>query len=267
MLDVSAVPTLTTVAAPHSRQSGVSDVHAAQVSMRKRYISTAAAAALTAPLLLGAGTHVASAEPARAKTTCAGVCAGIRHCRVVAFKDVDGDGRRDHIGYAVPSNTRVVIRVKTARGHQLTKRLRTPDWPGGAWLGAARIDGRRGVEPVVGTSRGAHAELFTVITYRNGELVRESVPGPGHLWVIDAAVGSFAGVWRRLHDGRAVVTLKSAERTQGWTYEGENRRYVWRENAWRHRATVQTTYHGYQNASRINGWHVRGLPTWPAGQP
>lgn len=222
---------------------------------------------LSAVVSVTAAALTTASPTAMAATTRNGLCHQISHCTVVAFKDVDGDGRRDRVGYVARSTDRAVLRVSTAAGRLLRKSLDTSGWApgrGGEWLGAAALDGRRGVELVAGTSRGAHAMLFTVVTYRHGRLVRESVPGPGHEWIVDSSLASFAGVWRRVVDGRVVVTLKSAERVEdGVSYRGIDRRFVWRDGAWRHVATVRTTYPGPRRAGEIAGWHVRGLPTWP----
>lgn len=232
---------------------------------------TAALAVATTTTALTASAGVAGASGAVGSTAArAGVCEGIALCQVVAHKDVDGDTLRDHVGF-VPRRDRGVLRVATATGALLRKAVDTRFWAPdgrGEWLGAARIDGRHGVELVVGTSRGAHAMLFTVVTYRDGRLVRESVPGPGDEWLVDASIASFAGVWRRLVDDRAVVNLKSAERVDATRqYRGLNRRFVWRHGAWQPAGTVHTTYPGPRRAGEIAGWHVRGLPTFPAGTP
>lgn len=77
----------------------------------------------------------------------AGVCAGVKHCHRVAIIDVDGDHRADRVGWHQLSKKKVQIRVRTADGELLKRKVGVRRWyGGGAWGGAAWIDGRRGAE-------------------------------------------------------------------------------------------------------------------------
>lgn len=193
-----------------------------------------------------------------------GVCAGVENCRVVTSQDVDGDEVRDQVGFVAESKRRVVVRVKTAAGRTLRRGLDTLWFPRGEFYGAAAIDGRPGAELVVGTTMGAHTLWFTTLTVRSDRLVRLDPPGGEDEWMVDGAFSFHAGVTRRVEDGRAVVVLREAGRDGAReTFSGRDRTYVWRDGGWQHRSTVRTRYRTERAASRVGGWHVRGLPRFP----
>jgi len=118
--------------------------------------------------------------------------------RIVARVAVDArDHRRDVVRYQVVRDELVRVTVRTAAGQVDSKLLNTAYWPRGHWQGAARMDGQRGAELVVGTSVGAHTLWFTVLTWRGGNLVVERNPSSGREWAIDAAYNVYYGWLRR----------------------------------------------------------------------
>jgi hypothetical protein len=194
----------------------------------------------------------------------AGVCTDVARCQVVARTDVDGDARRDEVGFVVESKRHVAVLVRTASGRLLRRGLDTLWFPRGEFFGAAPIDGHAGAELVVGTTMGAHTLFFTTLTARSGRLVRLPPPGGQDEWMIDAAYSFHAGVTRDVRDGRAVVVLHDAGREGAAPrFSGRDRSYVWRAGAWRHLRTVRTRYRGEQQVSAVGGWHVPGLPRMP----
>jgi len=209
------------------------------------------------------GTRSTGTAPAGAERF-AGVCAGIAHCRVVADRDVDGDGERDKVAWVQRSKKLVVIRVWTADGERLHRSVDVSWWyGGGAWGGATRIDGRRGVELVIGSTMGAHTPGYTMLTYRRGSLrVLDSPRNEDH-WYIDAAYSVLAGWWRSTPGDRVTMTYKDALRTRSDTFRGANTTYVWRDGHWAKARADKTSYRNLNRANRIAGWHVHGLAEWP----
>lgn len=181
--------------------------------------------------------------------------------RVVARVQVDGDRRRDTVRYQVITDDLVKVTVETARGRVDSMRLRTYYWPRGKWQGAARIDGRRGAELVVGTSTGAHALLFSVLTWRGGELTRERAPGGGREWLVDAAYNDYYGWLRTRTDGGAAQIIERYVTREGTSHRWSGRAisYTWRSGDWRRSSKRSLSYRGDRNASRVYGWKVKGL--------
>lgn len=225
--------------------------------IRRTLVAASAAAALLWPAGLTATTASAATS---------GVCGKIAHCRVVAHKDVDGDGRRDHVGWVQRSQDVVVIRVRTGDGDLLRRRVDVRFWwGGGAWAGAAAVDGRRGKELLVGSTMGAHTPGYTMLTYRRGRLVVEAPPDGYDHWYIDAAYSVYAGWWRRIDDnGRVKLVDKLALRDGAKrTFSGTNTTYVWRNGHWAEKRTLKRHYKNAKAASKIAGFHIRGLARFP----
>lgn len=185
--------------------------------------------------------------------------------RVVARRDVDGDGRRDVVRYEVLRDDLVQVTVQTAAGRTAAKRLNTQSWPRGRFHGAAQMDGRPGFELVIGTSAGAHTAWFTVLTWRHGDLIRESGPGRWQEWAVDAAYSIYLGWFRRISDGRVRMTERHVFReasSHHWT--GRATTYTWRPGqGWKRSSSHAIDTHGDHRASRIGGWHVQGLKRYP----
>ncbi|MGH3359131.1 MAG: hypothetical protein ACRDO7_10035, partial [Nocardioidaceae bacterium] len=151
--------------------------------------ATGAVLALVASLAPNAAASVAAASDTRAGT---GVCAGVQNCHRVAVIDVDGDRRSDRVGWRRLSDTYAQVRVRTADGESLVRKVDVRFWPGGGtWGDAAWIDGRRGAELLAGSVMGAHTPQYTMLTYRKSGLVVERSPG-GRIvdgrWTIDSAL-------------------------------------------------------------------------------
>jgi hypothetical protein len=202
-----------------------------------------------------------TSSSARAKP----VCGGIAKCRVVARADVDGDRRADRIGWAAhEARGEVVIRVATADGELLSKRLDVSLWfDVGAWGGARRIDGRRGAEMLVGTQMGAHTPLYTMLTYRGNRLVVEKAPTAGDQWWIDAAYSVFAGWNRDVRDGKVLMRFTLAMRSRDDSFDGYTTTYVWRQAGWHRLHKTSRHWASARRAEPVAGWHVRGLERFP----
>ena len=190
-----------------------------------------------------------------------GVCDGTQDCKVVATRDVDGDGHRDRVGRVLHPDGRVTMRVLTSEGMLRRKTVDASDWYGDPWHGAAGIDGRRGVELVVGHLVGAHTEFFKVLTWRAGELVVERDPSGDATWVVDSSVNFNIGVWRRVVDGEVLVRLRSAVRgAAGHGHNGRDVTYHWAHKRWNKVSSIHRHYRSDAAAFRIGGWHVGSLP-------
>jgi hypothetical protein len=197
----------------------------------------------------------------------------------VARTDVDGDRRTDEVGMvadlrASDRNQGVVtIRVRTAKGKTLSTTSRSVAWFGkdaDAWYGAARIDGRRGTELVVGQQMGAHSTAFRVITYRRGALATLRAPkAPARTgrvddtttWFTDAALNFHDGYTRSRSKGAAYLNLTTVQRNaSGKGHSGWSARYRWSHGGW-HLVLVKRVHYATEaGVAHAGGWHVAGLP-------
>ena len=183
--------------------------------------------------------------------------------RVVARVDVDGDGRTDVVRLRRVEDQHAVLTVSTARGATLSRHLRTT-WIDPMWHGAARIDGRPGAELVLITDAGAHTLFHTVLTFRDGRLVRQHAPGRGRTWVTDGAAFVNIGWKRYRKDGRAFVAKRWVTEdyeSPGWS--GKSVTYRWGRGEWHRVATRSLRPRTDRKAARFGGWVVRGLPRYP----
>jgi hypothetical protein len=194
-----------------------------------------------------------------------GVCAGIDRCRVVARVDVDGDRRDDRVGWvARKAKGLAVIRVLTADGERLRKRLDVSLWfDTGAWGGATPIDGRGGVEMLVGTQMGAHTPVYAMLTYRRGDLVIEKSPAQGDRWFVDSAWSVAVGWDRDRVDGRILMRYTYLTRSADDTFDGSTTTYRWRKGCWVRVAKRGKHVPSARAAEPYAGWHVRNLERFP----
>jgi hypothetical protein len=229
-------------------------------------------AVLSSGLLLATGVAVggAVADQARVGRAPAGVCAGVGSCRVVAHVDVTGDAAPDAVGLVRRGKDgaekgTVTVRVRTSTGRIVTATHRTQFWHGSQWQGAGRLDGRAGRELVVGRIQGAHAQFFTVLTWRKKQLVNLDAPGRGHSWGIDGAVSVDLGWQHRVGDPRGVIRKRSAVRqgnaTQG-SFRGTIRTFRWTRSGWARIGTKVVSPMSDEKAARWGGWRVRGIDRW-----
>lgn len=211
-----------------------------------------------------ANTATTSAVPAAAPH---GVCARIADCHVVQLADVDGDGKKDQIGWRQLGKDAVQIRVETASGHLLTAHVDVRLWwGGGAWAGAAHVDQEPGDELLVGSQQGAHTPMYTMLTYRSERLVVERDPSSlGPLWLVDAGAGDDIGWWRHvLADGRIAMTQKVAVRVgESERFSGHDVTYAWTDHRWVRTTSRAVSYPSARAAAAIAGFHVRGLARFP----
>lgn len=246
------------------------------ISSHASWARGAAVAALAAGVLAGA---LPLASPPPAEAAARTVCTGVARCQVVAHTDVDGDGEADEVGMAADLRHSdagkgvVTVRVRTAAGETLSTTSRSISWFGAdadAWFGAARIDGRRGRELVVGQRMGAHSSSYRVITYRHGELVTLRAPKAPSLtgraddtttWYTDAALNFHDGYTRSRTKGVTYVKLTTAERDpSGTSHHGWTARYRWAHGGWRLLSVKRAHYASDAAVQRTAGWHVSGLP-------
>lgn len=227
-----------------------------------RLLSTAALVLTTA---VGSAS-VPAALAGSASDSRSAVCAAVADCRVVASADVDGDGRRDRIGWHQVSDDVVQIRVRNADGALLTKRVGVHFWwGGGAWGGAARVDDRAGAELLVGSMQGAHTPMYTMLTYRAGALVVEASPSPlSSRWQVDAAYGDYLGWWRHRVDGGVAMTQQIAYRdADGTGFTGRDVTYRRSATGWVRGSVTRVTYPTERAAAVIGGFHISGLEAFP----
>lgn len=192
------------------------------------------------------------------------VCAGIARCRVVTRTDVDGDGSADQVAWIRRSKHVMVARLVTADGQVATRRVDVSLWPnGGAWGGAAYVDGRAGKELLIGSQLGAHTPLYTMLTWRQGGLVVAKTPDGQSRWMIDSALADVIGWWRHTVDGQVRLTYRLALPDKEFRhYRGHDTTYRW-DGGWVKGRTVRTYYRHADRAYAVGGFHVRGLVTFP----
>lgn len=211
-------------------------------------------------LVAGAGTIGASAPASAAP----GVCAGVSGCRVVRSADVDGNGTADQIGVVRKGGSgadqgTVTVRVRTRPGTIVRATRSLTSWTGPAWHGTATLDERAGKELVVGSTQGAHAEFFRVLTLRAGKLVTLPAPGGG-TWAVDGALMDDVGWARGAGDPRGLVRARVAERDGDGVMQGTVT--TWRHSAsgWKKGKVVTFPDMTDKAAGAFAGWKVAGLP-------
>ena len=87
------------------------------------------------------------------------------------------------------ANSRRILTLRQFISYYSVRQPWTP------WVGATDLDHRGGKEIVLGFSTGAHAQLFTSLTYRAGHLRRLRAPGSSS-WMINSSVGTGSSGWR-----------------------------------------------------------------------
>ncbi|BDV30332.1 hypothetical protein [Microbacterium terricola] len=142
--------------------------------MRRTTIpALASALALVAALGVSAPAAAASAEPA--------------YPNVIAREkvDVDGDGVKDAVTVTQPKRLRYTIEVKTAAGERSSVTVRGNVYERYRvspvkW--AAKMDGVKGYELIVELFERATIVRYYVLTWRDGELVKQMAPHPRPEW-------------------------------------------------------------------------------------
>jgi hypothetical protein len=221
---------------------------------------------------LSAGLLTPATAHATTKNACSGVTAS---CKIVAHVDVTGDGRADSVGIARLRTdgdmvTRYQVRIRTDGGKLLHKTDKTAAWLGPLYRGAAKIDGRRGKEVVVGHVVGAHTAFYRVYRYHNGKLELLKAPKlPKKVsattlrrsWAVDSAVASFEGIRRTRHNGHVILINTFGSRDpSARVYSGWKLKYRWEDGHWKSVSAVKRTFTNKQ-AAKAWGWHVKGMRT------
>lgn len=232
------------------------------------------AGALLVVLLLSLGSSAcadrsdanAGAGPDRAASGDSAEAPSTKPDGVVARVDVDGDRKADTVYYRARSANVGRVVVETKAGDRLTRRLSTKLWPRGEWHGATPLDGNPGAELFIGTQRGAHTSMLTVLTYRGGGLqVMDNPAGIyGKEWPVDAFFNGYLGWTRTVVDGEVRLQLQSVlRRGSSPVFTGEEQQFRWSPDGWVQTGTTPLSITGAKSASRIGGWHVDGLARWP----
>ena len=202
-----------------------------------------------------------------ARSTGPGPCTGVRDCSVVATVDVNGDGAADSVGLARRGadgarNGVVDLRVQTSTGKLAGMRLPTHSWSGNAWQGAARLDGHRGKDLVLGRSMHGRSTYFQALTWRAGKLVLLDAPGPARYWQTSTGAKLKAGWLHRRVAPAGVIVKRVAERVRNAgqnPYRGSLSTYHWTRQGWVRGSTHVRASMPLVQARRWSGWHVAGL--------
>lgn len=214
-----------------------------------------------------AATTVAVPVGGAAAMTNGGVCAGLGGCRVVAHADVNGDGRVDSVGLARrgggPGNRgALIVRVATAPGRVVSVRRPLENWGGTAWQGVATLDGRRGMDIMVGRQMGASAQFYQSVTWRHGDLVFLDAPGPDRLWGIGQSATVIGGWLRGSKDPAGRISSRVATSASDHfpaLYRGRVTTYRWSPQGWEKVRTKTVFPLSVNRARRWLGFQVPGL--------
>ncbi|UPK74027.1 hypothetical protein MU582_16535 [Nocardioidaceae bacterium SCSIO 66511] len=235
--------------------------------MKTKFATFAAPTTATLALI---GAFLAVPGGASGAPTGKAPCAGVKNCHRVVTIDVDGDRRADRVSWRQISDKQVQIRVRTAKGRFLQRKVNVRNWwKGGKWGGAAWIDGRPGAELLIGSQMGAHTPFYTMLTVRKGRLVVEKCPAFGPYgsirWGVDSSLMSYAG-WRRNVSPNGVITMTQRIATRngdGVAFKGYNVRYAWSHGRWTKIKRIPRWYKNTRQARKVGGWHVWHLKRFP----
>jgi hypothetical protein len=187
----------------------------------------------------------------------AGVCAGLRGCRVLARADINGDGHRDAVAMARRAAA-VVVRVKTGPGEVVQTRRRLRSWTGSPWAGVARLDGRPGKEVLLGRLAVRHARYYQVVTWRRGRLQVLDAPGRARWWRVASSARVQAGWLHRPASPAGTIRQRVATKSGG-AYQGRIRTYRWSSSGWRPSSSVTVRSLPDAQALRWGRFVVRGF--------
>lgn len=174
---------------------------------------------------------------------------------VVRRAYVDGDRGLDRVRLT-DFGTFTRVRVRTARGRTATRRVPAPAGGGFSlaqrYLGAARVDGRRGNELFILMAVGDCGH-YRGLTWRRGRLKRANAPGGGD-W---SACGGIprGGYTRKVRRGKVWVTANF-----GWPTAGRVNlsfvRYRWARGRWRKTSERSRTVTD-RRSQRLSGLNFR----------
>jgi hypothetical protein len=135
------------------------------------------------------------------------------------------------------------------------------------WYGAAQLDHRSGRELLLGSTTGAHTQVFTVLTYRDGAL--RNLPAPAGLphapvaqWSVNSSAGTGSEGWRCTNTGvesRAVYP-GSVHRHR---FHIVRNKYVFGSAGWtrtHHYAATVTSRYPPKSTDGYAEFACRGLP-------
>jgi hypothetical protein len=168
--------------------------------------------------------------PAQAAPTAAPTLTEVKSVRV----DVDGDGTSDRVQLLSAGGDQFQLKVTTKKASAtaaFTSVLSATDNPASVWTGAAKLDGVKGNELLVQTTKPDTIGDFAVFTWRKGALVAEAAP----------AARSRAGWWSSdLHGFRFftshhrafVDAANLASASKNGAHGATIVRSVWRNGRW-----------------------------------
>ncbi|WP_067437267.1 hypothetical protein [Nocardioides jensenii] len=230
--------------------------------MKKTLIALAVAA--TAAVLIQSPATSAPATASGAPTKVATAAQTAAPWQLVSTaSDVDGNGQVDYISLRKVSATICAVKVATDSGRVATKSLYSSMGNPCVWHGSAPLDPVSGAEISVVTGWGAHTAWHSVLTWRAGRIVLERAPSRAR-WTVDGTAMLSEGLRRtRNASGQIRLVHTAVFRGNRGRWDGQAETYAYRSGTWvvsaRKHVRLTTT-----QAGRVWGWHVRGLPRWPA---
>src|SRR3954451_6036316 len=157
---------------------------------------------------------------------------------------VDGLGGKDAVtitpqpGFAVydfgQGQGQLLVHVDCASGAIAEVYVDSVDYysvrsPWTPWLGATGLDHQAGKEMGLGTSSGAHAQLFAAYAYRQGQLVELSSPLGGE-WMVNSSFGTGSSGWRCTGHG---VEARAVSAARAGKVRVSLKRYVLSDSGWK----------------------------------
>jgi hypothetical protein len=129
--------------------------------------------------------------------------------------------------------------------------VRSPWTP---WLGATDLDHLPGKELVIGFSTGAHAQLFSAYSYRDGQLLELSSP-LGEGWMVNSSYGTGSSGWRCTRNGVEVRAVSSPIRGH---VRITRAKWEWQTTGW-----VRTARHVHRAPVNAQGNPPAGTDRYP----
>lgn len=214
---------------------------------------------------------VMTAPSAPAAAANHGACVDLTRCRVVDRVDVNGDRVRDEVGVAEVGPTgstatqqrRALVSVRLGDSGRLVRvRISSARSTGPLYLGAVRLDNRRGRELVIRGERQAFTAEYRVLTWRSRSLALLRAPGLV-AWSVagdQAPALAYTGWQRGAADRAGVVRLRMASSAdQGATYSGEACTYRYRRGQWDEVAHMAYPVLTPAEARAFAGWVMPGV--------
>jgi hypothetical protein len=184
--------------------------------------------------------------------------------RWVHHTDVNGDGVIDRV--VLIAGDDLTVQQGTGSGHFTVrfklggldyvgdKRMRVDYYYGGRgsdwtpWFGATQIDHHPGKDVIVGSTSGAHTQVYNIVTLHRGAMRTLEAPGDGPEkgWALNASVGTGAWGYRCTDDGvQSRLVYPNRDHTR---YHIDRSSYVREQSDWTRthhfHETVDANAHG-----------------------